>query len=55
MGKIEAITERYEQTLRNLTDKELNSIDEITLDELILEDESKQEKRFLELIQKITN
>ena len=55
MGKIEAITEKYEQTLRNLTDKELNSIDETTLDELILEDESEQEKRFLELIQKITN
>lgn len=55
MGKLEAITKKYEQTLRNLTNKELNSIDEAILDELILEDESEQEKRFLELIQKITN
>ena len=55
MSKIWIITEEYEQILRNLTDKELNTIDETTLDELILEDKSEQEKRFLELIQKITN
>ena len=55
MGKIERITDNYEQNLRNLTDEELNSIDETKLDELILEDNSEQEKRFLELIQKTTN
>ena len=55
MGKLETITEKYEHILRNLTDKELNPIDETILDELILEDESEQEKRFLELIQKITS
>ena len=55
MGKLETITEKYEQILRNLTDKELNSIDETTLDELILEDKSEQEKWFLEFIQKINN
>ena len=55
MGNIETITDNYEQNLRNLTDEELNSIDETKLDELILEDNSEQEKRFLELIQKTTN
>lgn len=55
MWKSETITEKYEQILRNLTDKELNSIDETTLDELILEDKSEQEKWFLEFIQKINN
>ena len=55
MGKIVRITDNYEQNLRNLTDEELNSIDETKLDELILEDNSEQEKRFLELIQKTTN
>ena len=55
MGKIERITDNYEQNLRNLTDEELNSIDKTKLDELILEDNSEQEKRFLELIQKTTN
>jgi hypothetical protein len=55
MGKNKTITEKYEQILRNLTDKELNSIDETTLDELILEDKSELENWFLKLIQKITN
>ena len=55
MGKIVRITDNYEQNLRNLTDEELNSIDKTKLDELILEDNSEQEKRFLELIQKTTN
>ena len=55
MWKSKTITEKYEQILRNLTDNELNPIDETTLDELILEDKSEQEKRFLEFIQKINN
>lgn len=52
MGKLEAITKKYEQTLRNLTNKELNSIDEAILDELILEDESEQEKWFQQFMEK---
>lgn len=55
INKVRTIAGKYEQTLRNLTDKELNSIDETTLDELILENESEQGKWFLELIEKINN
>lgn len=55
MGKAETITKRYEQALRNLTDIELNTIDETTLNELILEDESKQERWFQQFIKWIAN
>ena len=52
MGKVKKITEKYEQYLRNLTDKELNIIDENVLDELLLQDEDEQEQRFTQFLQK---
>ena len=52
MGKVKKITEKYEQYLRNLTDKELNIIDENILDELLLQDENEQEQRFTQFLQK---
>ena len=55
LGKVNEITEKYEQYLRNLTDKELNIIDESTLDELLLQDENEQEQRFTQFLEKISN
>ena len=50
MWRIETITEEDEQKLRNLTDKELNTIDESTVNDLILLDESEQKQRFKQFL-----
>ena len=55
MGKVEKIAKKYEQYLRNLTDKELDIIDENILDELLLQDENEQEQRFMQFLGKISN
>lgn len=55
MRKIKEITEKYEQYLRNLTDRELDIVDENLLDELLLQDENEQELRFTQFLEKITN
>lgn len=53
MGKVKEIKKKYEQYLRNLTDKELDTVDENTLDELLLQDEDEQKQRFIQFLQKI--
>ena len=55
MGKVGKITEKYEQYLRNLTDKELDILDENILDELLLQDENEQEQRFIQFLGRISN
>jgi hypothetical protein len=55
MGKVEEIVEKYEQYLRNLTDKELGIVDENVLDELLLQDENEQGQRFIQFLGKISN
>ena len=55
MGKVKEITEKHENYLRNLTDKELNIIDENMLNELLLQDESRQKQRFTQFLEKISN
>ena len=55
MGKVKEIVEKYEQYLRNLTDKELDIIDENILDELLLQDENEQEQRFIQFLGRISN
>ena len=55
MGKVEEIAKNYEQYLRNLTDKELDIVDENTLDELLLQDENEQRQRFMQFLRKISN
>ena len=55
IGKVKEITEKYEQYLRNLTDKELDIIDENILDELLLQDENEQKQRFTQFLEKISN
>jgi hypothetical protein len=55
MGKVKEIVEKYEQYLRNLTDKELDIVDENTLDELLLQDENEQRQRFMQFLEKISN
>ena len=52
MGKIKEIAEKYEQYLRNLTDKELDIIDENILDELFFQDENEQILRFTRFLEK---
>ena len=52
MGKIKEIAEKYEQYLRNLTDKELDIIDENILDELLFQDENEQILRFTRFLEK---
>ncbi|MBO7505601.1 hypothetical protein J6T66_05825 [bacterium] len=55
MGKVKEIVEKYEQYLRNLTDKELDIVGEDTLDELLLQDENKQRQRFMQFLEKTSN
>jgi hypothetical protein len=55
LGKVKEIAEKYEQYLRNLTDKEVNIIDESTLDELLLQNENEQERRFTQFLERISN
>ena len=55
MGKVKEIVEKYEQYLRNLTDKELDIVDENTLDELLLQDENEQRQRFMQFLEKTSN
>lgn len=50
MGRIGTITEEDEQKLRNLTDKELNTMDESAINDLILLDESEKRQRFQQLL-----
>jgi len=55
LGKVKEIAEKYEQYLRNLTDKELGIVDENVLDELLLQDENEQGQRFTQFLGKISN
>ena len=52
LGKLEEVAKKYEQYLRNLTDKKLGIVDENILDELLLQDENEQKQRFIQFIEK---